>query len=87
MILFYFYFIYLFLKTLFIHERHRERERERGREKSRFHAGSPMTPSWDSRIMPWAKGRHLTAEPLRLPIRIVFNKIIIVVISRIYKNM
>ena len=25
------------------------------------------TQSWDSKIMPWAEGRHSTAEPLRHP--------------------
>ena len=40
-------------------ERERERERERGRDtgrgRSRLHAGSP---TWDSRIAPWANGRR-----------------------------
>ena len=41
---------------------------ERGRGRSRLHAGSPtQTRSWDSRIMPWTKGRCQTAEPPRDP--------------------
>ena len=56
---------------LFIHERHRERERE-AETQAEGEAG-PMqgarrgTRSWDSRIIPWAKGRRQTAEPPRDP--------------------
>ena len=40
------------------------RGRDIGKERSRLNAGSPM---WDSRITPWAEGRHSTAEPTRHP--------------------
>ena len=59
---------------LFIHERHRERqrERERGRDTGRGGADSMQgarhwTRSQDSRIMPWAEGKHQTIEPPRDP--------------------
>ena len=57
-------FIYLFTIDI-------ERERERGAEiQAEGEAGSMPgawcgTRSWDSRIAPWAKGRHQTAEPPR----------------------
>ena len=55
-----------FLKILFINERYIERGRER---KAGFmQAARRGTRSWDSRIMPWAKGRHQTPEPPRDPL-------------------
>ena len=51
----------------------REREREREAEtQEEGEAGSMLgarcgTRSWDSRMVPWAKGRCQTAEPLRDP--------------------
>ena len=59
-----FYFLRFYL---FIHERPRERGRNTGRGRSRLYAGSLMcgTRSWDSRIIPWTKGRCSTAEPPR----------------------
>ena len=55
---------------LFIHDRQREREAEAQTEGE---AGSMPgarcgTRSWDSRIAPWAKGRHETAEPPKDPL-------------------
>ena len=54
-------FIYLFM-----------RDTHRGRDTGRGEAGSTQgawrgIPSRDSRIPPWAEGRHLTAEPSRDP--------------------
>ena len=47
-------------------EREKERGRDTGRGRSRLHAGGRCgTASWDSRIMPWAKGRCSTTKPLR----------------------
>ena len=59
--------------------RDRERERGRGRdtgsERSRLHAGTSIgTLSWDPRVMPWAKGRWLTAEPPRHPTKTIFER-------------
>ena len=64
-----FYFLKIFY--LFIHERHRERERE-AETQAEGEAGSMPgarrgTRSRGSRIVPWAKGRHQTAEPPRDP--------------------
>ena len=61
---------FLFLRFyLFIHERHTQKEAETQAEGE---AGSSQgtrcgTRSRDPGIMPWAKGRHLTAEPPRHP--------------------
>ena len=77
-ILFFKDFIYLF-----IHERQRDRERETEREReaetqaetqAEGEAGSMQgtgcrSRSYDSRIMPWTKGRRQTAEPPRHPKR------------------
>ena len=50
-------------------ERERERGRDTGRGRSRLHVGTLMWDSIpDSRITPWAKGRHQTAEPPRDPL-------------------
>ena len=55
-------------------DREREREREREAEtQAEGEAGSMPgarrgTPSWDSRIAPWAKGRRYTTEPPRDPL-------------------
>ena len=64
--------------------RYREREKEREREReaetqAKGEAGSLQgarcgIPSWVSRIMPWAEGRHLTAEPPRDPFYFIFEK-------------
>ena len=62
--------------------RDRERERERGREaetQAEGEAGSMQgarcgTRSQDSRITPWAEGRHQTAEPPRDPQQLHFLK-------------
>ena len=52
-----------------------ERGRDIGRERSRVHAGSPtVTQSRVSRITPWAKGKHLTAEPPRDPLHIYLER-------------
>ena len=49
-----------------IHERHKERGRDTGGGRSRLHVGAQCgILFWDLRIMPWAEGRHLTAEPPR----------------------
>ena len=49
-------------------EREREIGRDTGRGRSRLHARSLTQDSIpDSRIMPWAKGRHQTTEPPRDP--------------------
>ena len=65
-----------FLKNFFfIYDSHththreRERERERGRGRSRLHAPGAWRGIWSrvSRIAPWARGRHQTAEPPRDP--------------------
>ena len=62
-------FFFLQRFYLFIHERHRETGRGTGRgRRSRLKSGSRCgNRSWDSRITPWAKGRHQTAEPPRDP--------------------
>ena len=52
-------FIYLFMIDI-----ERERGRDKGGGRSRLHAGSPTR---DSRIKPWAKGRRQTAAPPRDP--------------------
>ena len=48
-------------------ERERERGRDTGRGRSSLHASGARrgTRSRDSRIAPWAKGRHETAAPPR----------------------
>ena len=64
-----------FLKILFIHERHRERGRDTQAEgeASSTQGACHGTQSGDSRIMPWAEGRHPTAEPPRCPIYLQFG--------------
>ena len=65
---FFFLKIYLFMIDL-----QREREREREAETQEEGEASSMpgaqrgTPSWYSRITPWAKRRRQTAEPPRDP--------------------
>ena len=68
-----------FLKRfyLFFHERHTEREEETQAERE---AGSMQgarcgTQSRDSRIMPWAEGRHSVAESPRRPLNNTINKL------------
>ena len=53
-----------FLKDLFMIDREREAEREAGSMLGAQHG----TLSQDSRIVPWAKGRHQTTEPPRDPL-------------------
>ena len=48
-------------------DREREREREAEREAGSMQGAQRGTQSHDSRITPWAEGRHLTAEPPRHP--------------------
>ena len=64
--------------TLFfiiIHERHRERQRHRQRKKQAPCREAPCgTGSRNSRITPWAKGRHSTTEPLRHPLATLSNE-------------
>ena len=68
-------YIYIFFfKILFIYSWQRGREREREAEtQAEGDAGSMLgarrgTRSWNSGTMPWAKGRHQTAEPTRDPL-------------------
>ena len=63
-----------FLKKIYLFMRDREREAETQAEGE---AGSMQgaqcgTCSQDSRIMPWAEGRHQTAEPSRDPSNVTF---------------
>ena len=60
-----------FFKIFFIHEIYRDRERK-AETHAEGEAGSLQgsrrgTRSQDSRITPWAEGRHQTAEPPRDP--------------------
>ena len=66
----FFVFILLFFKRfyLFIHERHREAETQAEGEAGPMQGARCGTWSWDSRITPWAKGRHQTTQPPRVPI-------------------
>ena len=62
------FFFFFFKIFIYLSMRVRERGRDIGWGRSRLPARSLM---WDSildpRIMPWAKGRHSTAEPPRCP--------------------
>ena len=66
---------FFFLKIyLFIYDRHRERGRDTGGGEAGSMPGARRgTRSRDSRITPWAEGRHLTAEPPRDPINHCFK--------------
>ena len=69
--LFIIFLMFFFKIYLFIYGRQRERKRE-AETQAEGEAGSMPgarrgTRSQDSRIEPWAKGRHQTAEPPRDP--------------------
>ena len=68
---FYFFYSYFFKIYLFIHDRQREREREA--EIGSTQGARRGTQSRDSRIAPWAKGRHQTPEPPRDPCSFEFS--------------
>ena len=65
-------FIYLFMR-----DTERERQRHRQREKQ----APCREPTWDlipgPRIMPWAEGRHQTAEPPRDPESLLLNQMFV----------
>ena len=66
--IFVFLFVLFCLKIFYIHERHRESSRDTGEGEAGSMQGARCgTPSWDSRIKPWAEGRCSTAEPPRDP--------------------
>ena len=51
--------------------RQRPRQREKQAPCGKPNVGlDPRTPTWYSRIMPWAKGRCSTTKPLRHPKKI-----------------
>ena len=58
---------------MIVTERERETETQAEGEAGSMQGARPGTRSWDSRIMPWAKGRHQTAVPPRDP-NIYFKK-------------
>ena len=53
---------------LFIHERYREAETQAEGEAGSMQGAQCRTRSWNSRITPWAEGRHSTTEPFRHPV-------------------
>ena len=57
-------FIFLFMRDTHTHT-HREAETQAEGEAGFMQGAQCGTRSWDSGIMPWAKGRHQIAEPLR----------------------
>ena len=71
--IYFFNFNFIFLKILFIYswerDTHTQAEAETQVEGEAGSLQGPRcrTPSWGSRIMPWAKGRRPTAEPSRRP--------------------
>ena len=63
-------FIYLFMR-----DTEREVETQAEGEASSTHGAQCRTQSPDSRILPWAEGRHQTAEPPRDPLIFISNNI------------
>ena len=56
-------------------EREREAETQAEGEADSMQGARHGTQSWDSRITPWAEGRHSTAEPPRHPQLHRFNDV------------
>ena len=54
-------------------DREREAETQAEGEADSMPGVQRRTRSWDSRIMPWAKGRRQTAEPPRDPQNCILN--------------
>ena len=80
------FFLFFLRFYLFISENTQRGEREADTQAEGEAGSTPGvrcgTRSWDSRITPWAKGRHQTAEPPRDPhLLTIFNIWIIVTLS------
>lgn len=64
-----FLILFSFFKRFYLFMKHRERDRDMGEGEVSSSRGGPCgTESQHPGIMPWAKGRRSTTEPLRHPL-------------------